>query len=433
MTASEQDLFDTAMLALQHASLHSDMREELDVMQVVLSLHFAAEMLLKADLVSMDKSIMQEDGQHTITFTDALSRTGKYRNKATISQLGEHRNDLQHIGKRVAEQTVRTLYQESLLFAEEAAKKLGRKLPPSIDMLPFRVPTIAAAERIFDVDAVQRDVDAYGETVVWAQGTEQDTFAVHVQLSSGEVKRLTPEGEFEYMPYTDGMSVVAYRQSGGVVLYDLATGDRKLISETGGATDINKDWIAAQGLAVTGGLGGGIWLYSRRRGEWFEVEPSASAGGAQLGSDSVVWMDLDDSQQVIRRVSLADLSEPSPVVVVRNATHPSISGRRLAYDTRAQHPGVGVAVAETGEELHAVVNGLFPHVHGGMVAYLSHDHEGYWLGLDDVARKRSIVERTKIGFPLGRSPVLTEHAVYFEASTAEGRHSIYRMRFEYEQ
>jgi hypothetical protein len=430
MTASGQDLFDTAMLALAHASLHSDMRDDGDVVQVVLSLHFAAEMLLKAELVSKGESIMQSDGVKSIKFHEALSRTGTYRNKTAIEELGKHRNELQHIGKRVAEQTVRGYYQDTLLFAEEAARRLGRKLPPTIDMVPFRVPIIAAAERVFDTDALQRDLDADGETVVWAQGAEQGTLAVHVQRPSGEIQRLTPEGEFEYLPRTDGQSVVAFRQSGGVVLYDLVTCDRKLISETGAPTDINKDWIAAQGRAVPDGLGGGIWLYARRPGEWFEVDPCLSASGAQLGSDSVVWTDLDASQHVVRRASLADLAGPV-AVVARNATHPSISGRRLAYDTRGQHPGVSVAVAETGQELYQVVNGLFPDVHGGMIAYLSRDHEGYWLGLDDVVRKRSIVKRTKIGFPLGRGPVLTGHAVYFEASTAEGQHSVYRMRFTY--
>jgi hypothetical protein len=105
------------MDALDHARQHAASASEHDAAQVVLSLDYAAEMLLKAVLLERGESIMEKPGR-SIGLQSAMKRVGSYRNGATIEILRERRDNLQHLAAGVDLATTQDLYEGVMLFVE---------------------------------------------------------------------------------------------------------------------------------------------------------------------------------------------------------------------------------------------------------------------------------------------------------------------------
>lgn len=367
-------------------------------------------------------------GTKSMTLLEALKDAGPYKNGSTVEILHERRNSLQHFAQQTDAATSRDLYEGAILFVEELlTDNLNEKLPPLVRVPSGRVYVVPSTDLLAPADVLQRDVDTDAGVVVWAQGVPgSNALAVHARLPSGEIRQLTPNDEFEYMPHTNGRAVVAYRQSGGVVYYDLEKDSREVLSETGGPTDVNEEWIAAQGLSIEGGLGGGVWLYNLSAKKWTQVTESASSSSACLSSQYAVWSEFVEPEHVLMRKPLNALDE-EPTVLARGAVHPSVSDGRVAYDGRGDVEGIHIISIESGEELYSVPNGSFAHLKGSLVAYLLKEGESYWAVLDDVVRGERIMGSGNVGFPVGRGPVIGEGAVFYESVTGRTQHAIFRM------
>ncbi len=288
-----------AMMALEHARQHATIAGDLDAAQVVLSLDYGLEMLLKAALLEQDQSIMERPGR-SIGLQAALSRSGPYKQASNAEVLRERRDGLQHFAQYTDAATTLDLYEGTLLLVEEIlSQRLGQHLPGDLRLVREPSPDVSVFEALWPVEELQRDLTAAGDTVVWAQGTpNRNALAVYIKHGDQDAKRLSPDGEFEYMPHTDGRRVACYRQSGGVVIYDLANDERSVISETGGPTSVRGQYVAAQGLGTPDGLGGGIWLYHVDRESWDQV--SEAGDSARLTDEFVVWQELIGDGLVFR-------------------------------------------------------------------------------------------------------------------------------------
>src|SRR5687767_14241939 len=128
------------------------------------------------------------------------------------------------------------------------------------------------------------------------------------------------------MPHTNGEWIVAYRQSGGIVLYDAATLTPRLVSETGGPGAVASGFIAAQGVGIPDGLGGGVWLIAIQDGQLEQV--SEEGDSPRLSRGQVFWQQLsqDGLEIRMRPVAGGDVS-----TLASNATHPSVDGSILAW------------------------------------------------------------------------------------------------------
>jgi hypothetical protein len=429
MEPAARAFFRTGMIALEHASHHFEKGTEPDVVQVVLSLDFGAEMLLKAAILNGGKSIMGKNGR-SIGLLEALKEAGAFKNGSTVEILHERRNSLQHFAQQTDAATSRDLYEGAILFVEELlTDKLGEKLPASLRMPSGRVYIVPPTELLAPADVLQRDVDAANGVVVWAQGVpDSNALVVCVRLPDGKIRQLTPQGDFEYMPHTNGRAVVAYRQSGGIASYDLDTGTREVLSETGGPTDINEEWVAAQGLDVEDGLGGGVWLYSLSTKTWIQVADDAGSSSARLSRQYVVWSALMEPELVLMRKALTRL-DGAPKVLVRGAAHPSVSEDKVAYDGRGEDDHIRVVSIESGEEVYSTPAGIFPYLKGDRLAYLIKDNGSYGVVVDDVTRKDRIMSTMNVGFPTGRGPVIGDDAIYYESAAGRTHQAIYRMPF----
>lgn len=422
MRAEAKQFYRAATMALEHAFQHSPVKNDMDAAQVILSLDFAAEMLLKAVLLNRGDSIMSGP-KHSLTLRQALKQAGSYKQGSSIEVLNERRDGLQHFASYVDAATARELYESVLLFVQEVHDNdLKLPLPRGIRATPHRIPEISRLELVADSKQLQRDVDADDSgTVVWAEGSNVGGLAVYAKSDSADPVRLTPDGEFEYMPKTHGTEVVCYRQSGGIVLYELQSGKRTLISESGGPTAIAGDWIAAQGLTIEDGLGGGVWLYDRRSQTWSQV--SESGDSARLVADQLIWQELEGQRLVIKARGL-ESGQPRTLV---EGSHPSPWGTQVAWADWNPNPDVHVTRLD-GHEVYRAENGITPNLHGSHLAYLRPQEDGYSLVVDDISSSKNVLEIPWVGFPVGSGPVLANDDVYFESRANRSVHAIWRMQ-----
>src|SRR5690348_14776162 len=107
-----------ALMAFRHARQHVDEVGELHAAQVVLSLDFGIEMLLKAALLERRESIMERPGR-SISLLIALKRAGPFRNGSVVEVLREHRDTLQHFAAYTDPATANDLYEGAILFVAE--------------------------------------------------------------------------------------------------------------------------------------------------------------------------------------------------------------------------------------------------------------------------------------------------------------------------
>jgi hypothetical protein len=415
-----------ALNALGHAHIHSREDGKDDLVQVVLSLDFAVEMLLKALLLNRDEPIMLSGGR-SIGIFEAMKKVKTpttYLDAASIQVLHEMRNNLQHLAGYIDSASVSDMYDTAMRFADEAVLELGEVLPDEFKLSPSlaRIPTLGGMTPIFESEFLQRDVNARNGTVVWAQGeTSSSNLGVWAKQSGQEPTRLTSSDQFEYMPKTDGTSVVAYRQSGGVVLYDLASGERKILSETGGPTDILGNYVATQGREISDGLGGGISLFNRTTETWTDI--SVGGDSARLTESRIFWQELEGEKLVIKYRALDETNDEH--ILISSGSHPSPSGELVAWADWIADSEIHVT-SITGEEVFSGEKGIFPSLCGTTIAYLQPSDDTHILVVQDIYDTDAKVVLPWVGFPIGSGPVVTEDGVYFESSTGRERHAIWQ-------
>lgn len=418
-----QLFYRAAIMAFEHARQHSFINNDMDAAQVVLSLDFGVEMLLKAVFLNRDKSIMVERSRQSLGLHEMLKEFRNYKNVSAVEILRVRRNDLQHFAGYTDVNTTRDLYEGTLLFVSEVMEsEFDEKQTFTIpeDSIPFQFPL--EADLVFEVSQLQRDVDASDTGIVtWAQGEiEGSSLVVFVKQSDGEPARLTPENAFEYMPKTCESRIVCYRQSGGIILYDIETNERTLISEVGMPTAINRNWIAAQGLEAESGLVGGIWLWNLADSKWEQV--SAVGDSARLADRFVVWQELEGEAMAIKYRGL-DGGEVK--TITRNGTHPSAFGELIAWTDWKDGSSLHVTDLR-GSDIYGVSNAIFPCLRENLVAYLRSENDTYSLVIDDISKGVNILHLPFIGFPIGNGPALSQDAVYFESRTGRPVHAIWR-------
>jgi hypothetical protein len=396
MRPEARSFYRTALLGFEHALDHSFVEGELDAAQVILSLDFGVEMLLKAVLLNHGTSIMERN-KHSLDLLSTLKKCGPYKNGSAIEVLRERRNNLQH-------------------FAQYT------DLPEHLEIHPVSVPLITSAELVHDVELLQRDVHASDSgIVVWAQNASSgNMLTVFVKEGDKDPRCLTPSGSFEYMPKTDGQRVVCFRQSGGVVMYDLNSGQRRVLSETGGAPFVQGEWIAAQGLSTEAGLAGGISLWNDATEKWEQI--SQAGDTARIAGDVLFWQELEGDQVNIKSRSLTG----GPVkTVIDGANHPSPDGDLIAWTEWGNDDWMHVTKLD-GTEVYRAPNGIFPSLRGTVVAYLRLKNNNYELMVDDIERGRNAFSLPWVGFPMGGGPVLAHDEVFFESRTNRPTNAIWK-------
>lgn len=422
MRADARPFYRASMLGLDHALQHSFIEGELDAAQVILSLDFGVEMLLKAVLLNRKVSIMT-GGKRSIGLIEALKHCGPYDNSSAIEVLRERRDGLQHFAQYTDAAATRDHYEATLLFVQAVLdKEFKATLPEELELKPIEVPVITAAEPIFDVPLLQRDVHASDSgIVVWAQAVENTSqLAVYVKQGSDEPKRLTPDDQFEYVPRTDGQKIVCYRQSGGVILYDLEAGTRSVISETGGFGTIHGQWIGAQGLSTEDGIGGGIWLWNMESKKWEQI--SEAGDTARLTDDYLFWQELEGDKVNIK---LRPIAGGQTKLLLPGANNPSPDGDLIAWTEWGSDDWLHVTKLD-GTEVYKAAGGIFPSLKGNLVAYLKNNGDTYELRVDDIERQRNVFSLPWVGFPMGSGPLLTRDEMFFESRANRATNAVWR-------
>lgn len=406
--------FRAAIASLQHAYSHSEGTSPGDLAQVLISLDHMADMLLKAALLERGESIFDRPG-HTLDLHKELKKVDSSY-AAEIEVIHEQRNQVQHFFAYAQSEEIAELLETGWSFAEEIAhKELGVDLAAETSIRPPEIvasPTQGAP--VEPTESVQRDPSTSRDVLVWSDGRSGD-LRVRLRTTAGS-RWLSPDDSFEYMPVTNGRLIAAYRQSGGIVLYDPASDTRTLLTETGGPGDISDEFVVAQGLGVSGGLGGGIWLVPI---DGSEPELISEEGDSpRIRQDDIYWQELVDDVIALR---MRRLSGGASETIRAPAIHADVHSGLVTWNDAGGWPTVRAQDLETGEERVISKQAIFPHTRRRMVAFL--EHKGprdekpalrYDLVIYDWAREGEILRVSEVGFPTGRGPVLGDDRVYWE-------------------
>jgi hypothetical protein len=382
-------------------------------------------MLCKGLLLHRGESI-HERGSRTISLRDALDRIGDVRHAASMLVLVDRRDSIQHAAAYSNPSSVADYLQTTREFALDL---LSRHMGVDIAICPEEPrPTEAEEPKVgelretvtADVVGQQRDAAWGGGLLAWAEGSRQLRIRT---LRGGQLTWLTQEGEFEYMPRTDGQHVAAYRQSGGIVVYEVASGRREVVFDTGAPGDVSNGYLAAQGIGVPGGIGGGIWLM---RTDATQVEQLSDGGDSpRLGGGRVVWQEFREDEHLIlgRAVEGGDVT-----ILVRGGQQPAVHDALLAWTDVGALPAVRVWNLASGQGQVISRSGIMPDVRLGRVAYLERRGDMYdvrvvsFPGLEEVAAVRNV------GFPVGRGPMLTDDSVVWESGAGGSEHRLWSMK-----
>jgi hypothetical protein len=257
---------------------------------------------------------------------------------------------------------------------------------------------------------LQRDAAFGGGLLAWAEQRDSESeLRVRARVGGSVEHWLTPPGEHEYTPVTDGTTTACYRQSGGVVIYQ--HGRRWLVSETGGPGDVRGDLVAAQGLGIRDGLGGGISLISVATGD---VEVISDDGDSpRFAGDRLYWT-------VGFEVRRREISGGPVEVVAIEAAHAAVDGDVLAYSSRGDVIGTLRVVDLRSGENHEVDSGDFVDAREGRIAYLRRSNAAdYEIVVIEWPSGRVLL-RAATSSPLGGGPVLTHEGVVWESSLHTG-------------
>lgn len=412
--------------SLQHAYTHVGSAKLGDAEQVVMSLAHAVEMMCKGVLLHLGQDIFRDKGkERTKNLGEVIDALGSRPHSVEMLTLAGRRNPAYHFAAYVDPLQAQDYLEMARAYLQDLLRSEASLDLEQLVELPAKIGAAAAAERAEEVersDALQRDAAYRDGALVWSQGS-QGTRHLRVRLLAADGGRrwLTQEGDFEYMPCTDGRYVACYRQSGGVVLYDLITGERRTVVGTGGPGDIRDGVIAAQGISEPDGLGGGIWLLDLNgNGEWV----SESGDSPRLADGWVLWQDFSgDTMHVFRRRVEGGVVE----ALASNAQHPSVDDNVMVFQETGSPAHIfGVELDAGKGPVLLADRGIFPNIHKGLVALLTEDAGCYGL---QVVEWPSVTERLAlrdVGFPTGRGPVLTDTHVVWEQRDAAGLSRLFR-------
>jgi hypothetical protein len=418
MRKQAETFFQAALDGLSHADEHLAGHTDKDNSQVILSLFYAMEMLMKAARLEQTKDIFRRRGHQTISFGEALDDFKNLTHAPDMRMLEEDRHSLQHFAQFAHRSRVEGHMESSLRFADELVKNhFGLDLAKARGVSEPQTHAVTVQGEALDPsDALQRDAGFGGGVLVWAQGrTGSDKLGLRVRGADGSIRWVSDEEHFEYMPQTDGRHVVAYRQSGGVILYDLQSGRRDILSETGGPGAIRDGIVTAQGLGIEDGLGGGVWLIPLDSGEPEQLDEQGDS--PRISDGRVVWQSLQEGHVVIRMRSV----EGGEVVTVETDVNgAAIDGRLLAWSERSGRPPLWVLDIDADERIRIDEAGIFPDVRGNLITYLRHTNDSYDLVVYDFEARKPLLELEKVGFPTGRGPVLTDSDVVWESGGDKG-------------
>jgi hypothetical protein len=367
---------------------------------------------------------IHEGSNRTISLRSALDRIGKVRHAASMLVLVDRRDAIQHSAAYMDPGGVRDYLQMAQEFTEDLLDDIGVGVticpeePPAPRISP---PTVGEPLDMKPVEeaVLQRDASYGGGFLAWAQGPQ--TLRVRL-LRRGEVSWLTPADSFEYMPHTDGRHVAAYRQSGGIVVYELATGRREVVVETGGPGAVEEGLIAAQGIGLPGGLGGGVWLLATDA-SWVE-QLSEGGDSPRLSAGRVVWQEFREGEHSIL-ARLVDGGDEE--LLVHGGKYPAVHENLLAWSDAGSRPRVFARDLSGGEEKVLSEAGIFPDVRNQLVAFLELRGDLFDLRVVDWSNESELVRIRDVGFPIGRGPLLTDSEVVWESKAVSPEHRLWHL------
>lgn len=265
----------------------------------------------------------------------------------------------------------------------------------------------------------QRDVAWHSDSFVWAQEGPDD-LRLRFRSEDGTVRWLTPQGKKEYMSRMDSRYVVAYRQPGGVVLYDLASSDIPVLLTRGGCpSGVANGLVVVQGEGTTDGIGGGISLY--RTDKTLVKRLSEKGCSAKFDGTSIVWQEHPDL--VISHPPYADHQ-----VLANSASHASIHNRLVTWVVSGRSPIIRGLDLETGDRYQIDRPGTFQHVRDFRVAYLTPtEGRDYDLIVRDLLLEKDILHIRSAGFPRGRGPQFCGRHVVWESTRPDGHMNLLTM------
>lgn len=338
--------------------------------------------------------------------------------------LVDRRDAIQHAAAYMDPRGVHDYLQMAREFVEELLGTVGVEVDicPEQPMIPQSVlPTIGKLVEPQPADIhveQQRDASYGGGVLAWAQGHR--SLRVRLLREDG-VSWLTPSDSFEYMPRTDGRHLVAYRQSGGIVVYDLASGRREVVLETGGPGAVDNGLIAAQGVGVPGGLGGGVWLLTT---DASQVERLSEGGDSpRLSHGRVVWQEFRDQEHLVLGRRLDSEEE----ILVSGGRDPAIHDDLITWTGSTPRPAVHARDLSTGEEKILSEAGIFPDVRNRLVTFLELRGDLYDLRVVSWSTGVELVRVRDVGFPIGRGPILTDSEVVWESNAGSSEHRLWNL------
>jgi hypothetical protein len=418
-----REFLSAGLASFDHACTHASSSRPDDAAQVILSLAHGVEMLCKGVLLHRGEKI-HEKGNRTISLRDALDKIGQVRHAPSMLVLVDRRDAIQHAAAYMDPASIRDYVQMAREFVGDVLGTVG----VSVDICPEQpsAPSVGQATvgelveaRLGHEVGQQRDASFGGGALAWAQGA--GTLRIRI-LQDGVTSWLTPDDSFEYMPRTDGRYVAAYRQSGGIVVYDLAEGRREVVLETGGPGAVQDGLIAAQGVGVPDGLGGGITLLPA---DASHIETVSEGGDSpRLSADRVVWQEFREQEHLIlsRAVRGGDVE-----VLVRGGQQPALDGNLLVWTSSGPRPSVFVRDLTSGDERTLSDAGIMPDVRGGLVAFLELRGDLFDLRVVSVSAADEIVRVRDVGFPIGRGPILTDAQVVWESRAGSVEHRLWHL------
>lgn len=398
--------------SLEHAYSHASGSDSEDAAQVLMSAAHCAEMVCKAAMVQKEKNIFRGGrGKETISLREALKELGTREHSAEMQILAGRRDPVYHFASYAdMPQALDNLEVVRAYISDLIRDDFGLDLEILVELPRLAEPVPRQGSLIEETAAAQRDASFGGTLLAWAQGEDgTDRLRIKLMESNGTRRWLSPPEEFEYMPHTDGRSVVAYRQSGGVIHYDLKSNLRTVLSETGGPGDVQDGIVVAQGIEVVDGLGGGVWLLSPEGGP---EQVSENGDSPRLDLGYVIWQELWGEEMTVRRRSIQ--SGPMEVLAV-NASHFGIHEGLFAFQEMGRAPRLFALELDKGEGPTQVSNrGIFPDARNGRIAYLEVLGDGFNLHVFDWRTRKIVFELENVPFPTGRGPILTDTHVIWE-------------------
>lgn len=418
MRNQAKSFFQAALDAFSHAEDHLERDTDKDNAQVLLSLFYALEMLMKAARIEKSMDIFREKGRQTISFGEALKDFSRLAHAADMRILEEDRHSLQHFAQFAHRSRVEGHMESALKFAEQLVRnEFGFELA-SVRVVPAAEPAAPAlhGQALDPGEELQRDAAFGGGVVVWAQARpNSDRLGIRLREADGTAGWLSEEEQFEYMPHTDGRLVAVYRQSGGIVLYDIESGTREILAETGGPGAVEDGIVAGQGLGIEDGLGGGVWLIPVDSKDPEQLDEQGDS--PRLSGGKVVWQSLDDG---ILTICVRDVAGGEIETVERNAAGVTLHEGLLAWSERSARPPLWAMDLERRERIRVSDAGIMPDVCRNLIAFLRRREDFYDLVVYDFARQEPMMELEDVGFPTGRGPILTDGEVIWENGRDRG-------------